>query len=245
MTRKYVYGIIEEQEIKNFDFFGIEGAPIYTINCRQLAAVVSDVDITEIDPTRRNVLAHTIAQDSILKRYTLVPMGFGMVAANETAVFNLLEKNHVGLTAELRRLAGKIEAELKVFWDDNALTVENRQLIEKVQAKVKASSSAVETQRILSEAGMQVEKVVISWKGQYADRIYAALRKLAVDSRLNDCSGVKMLLNASFLIERQNELAFLEQIRNLDAEFQGNINCKYIGPLSPYNFVSLKLEQVN
>ena len=136
MTRKYVYGIIEEQEIKNFDFFGIEGAPIYTINCRQLAAVVSDVDITEIDPTRRNVLAHTIAQDSILKRYTLVPMGFGMVAANETAVFNLLEKNHVGLTAELRRLAGKIEAELKVFWDDNALTVENRQLIEKVQAKV-------------------------------------------------------------------------------------------------------------
>jgi hypothetical protein len=245
MTRKYVYGIIEEQEIKNFDFFGIEGAPIYTINCRQLAAVVSDVDITEIDPTRRNVLAHTIAQDSILKRYTLVPMGFGMVAANETAVFNLLEKNHVGLTAELRRLAAKIEAELKVFWDDNALTVENRQLIEKVQAKVKASSSAVETQRILSEAGMQVEKVVISWKGQYADRIYAALRKLAVDSRLNDCSGVKMLLNASFLIERQNELAFLEQIRNLDAEFQGNINCKYIGPLSPYNFVSLKLEQVN
>ena len=245
MTRKYVYGIIEEQEIKNFDFFGIEGAPIYTINCRQLAAVVSDVDITEIDPTRRNVLAHTIAQDSILKRYTLVPMGFGMVAANETAVFNLLEKNHVGLTAELRRLAGKIEAELKVFWDDNALTVENRQLIEKVQAKVKASSSAVETQRILSEAGMQVEKVVISWKGQYADRIYAALRKLAVDSRLNDCSGVKMLLNASFLIERQNELAFLEQIRNLDAEFQGNINCKYIGPLSHYNFVSLKLEQVN
>ena len=245
MTRKYVYGIIEEQEIKNFDFFGIEGAPIYTINCRQLAGVVIDVEIPEIDPTRRNVLAHTLAQDNILKRYTLVPMGFGMVAANETAVFNLLEKNHVGLTAELRRLAGKIEAELKVFWDDNALTVENRQLIEKVQAKVKASSSAVETQRILSEAGMQVEKVVISWKGQYADRIYAALRKLAVDSRLNDCSGVKMLLNASFLIERQNELAFLEQIRNLDAEFQGNINCKYIGPLSPYNFVSLKLEQVN
>lgn len=245
MTRKYVYGIIEEQEIKNFDFYGIEGAPVYTINCRQLAGVVSDVEIPEIDPTRRNVLAHTLAQDSILKRYTLVPMGFGMVAANETAVFNLLEKNHVGLTAELRRLAGKIEAELKVFWDDNALTVENRQLIEKVQAKVKASSSAVETQRILSEAGMQVEKVVISWKGQYADRIYAALRKLAVDSRLNDCSGVKMLLNASFLIERQNELAFLEQIRNLDAEFQGNINCKYIGPLSPYNFVSLKLEQVN
>ena len=40
MTRKYVYGIIEEQEIKNFDFYGIEGAPVYTINCRQLAGVV-------------------------------------------------------------------------------------------------------------------------------------------------------------------------------------------------------------
>ena len=92
---------------------------------------------------------------------------------------------------------------------------------------------------------MQVESIVLQWKRKYGDQIYASLRKMAVDSRLNDCSGVKMLLNASFLIERNTEEKFLEQVRVLDAEFKGNINFKYIGPLSPYNFVSLKLEQVN
>jgi hypothetical protein len=122
---------------------------------------------------------------------------------------------------------------------------ENQQLITKVQAKVKAASSAAETQRLLTEAGMQVEKIVLAWKAKYVDQIYASLKKLAVDSRLNNCSGVKMLLNASFLIDRKTESAFVEQVRSLDAKYQGNINFKYIGPLSPYNFVSIKLELAN
>ena len=242
---KYLYGIIKESQFKSFEFCGLEGGHVYTINCRELAAVVSDIESSEIDPTRRNVLAHTIAQDGILKKYSLVPMGFGIVAADEIKVLNLLENNYAGLGTELERLADKIEAEIKIFWDDKALTSENRQLFDKVQAKVKASSSAIETQRILTEAGMQVESIVLQWKRKYVDQIYSSLRKMAVDSKLNDCSGVKMLLNASFLMERNTEEKFLEQVRVLDAEFKGNINFKYIGPLSPYNFVSLKLEQVN
>jgi hypothetical protein len=92
---------------------------------------------------------------------------------------------------------------------------------------------------------MQVEKIVLAWKAKYVDQIYASLKKLAIDSRLNNCSGVKMLLNASFLIDRKTDSAFVEQVRSLDAKYQGNINFKYIGPLSPYNFVSIKLELAN
>ena len=100
--RKYLYGIIEESQFKIFEFCGLEGSAIYTINCRELAAVVSDIESLEIDPTRRNVLAHTIAQDGLLKKYTLVPMGFGIVAADETKVLNLLESNYAGLALNLR-----------------------------------------------------------------------------------------------------------------------------------------------
>jgi hypothetical protein len=244
-TSKYLYGIIEEPQFKTFEMRGLEGAAVYTINSRDLAAVVSDIELIEIDPTRKNVLAHTLVQDGILKKYTLIPMGFGIVAAGESSVRSLIEKNYAGLASELKRLSGKIEVEIKIFWDDKALINENQQLITKVQTAVKAASCTADAQRLLTEAGMQVEKIILAWKAKYVDQIYASLKKLAIDSRLNNCSGVKMFLNASFLIDRNTESQFVEQVRSLDAKYKGNINFKYIGPLSPYNFVSLKLELAN
>jgi hypothetical protein len=242
---KYLYGIIEEPQSKTFELSGLAGAAVYTINSGDLAAVVSDIELSEIDPTRKNVMAHTMVQDGILKKYTFIPMGFGIVAASEASVRSLLDKNYPGLVSELKRLADKIEVELKIFWDDKALASENQQLINKVQTRVKAASSTAEAQRLLTEAGMQVEKIVLAWKAKYVDQIYASLKTLAIDSRLNNCSGIKMLLNASFLIDRKTESEFVEQVRILDAKYQGNINFKYIGPLSPYNFVGIKLEMVN
>jgi len=245
IMRKYLYGITEEPQFKTFEFYGLEDAAVYTINFGDLAAIVSDIELIEIDPTRKNVLAHTMVQDGILKSHTFIPMGFGIVANDESNVRSMLEKNYAGLVSELKRLSGKIEAELKIFWDDKALMSENQELITKIQAKVKIATSATETQRLLTEAGMLVEKIVLSWKAKYADQIYSSLKNLAIDSRLNNCSGIKMLLNASFLIDRTNESAFVEQVRSLDAKYKGNVNFKYIGPLSPYNFISVKLGQVN
>ena len=242
---KYLYGIIEEPQFKTFELRGLAGAAVYTINSRDLAAVVSDIELAEIDPTRKNVMAHTMVQDGLLKKYTFIPMGFGIVAVSESGVRSLLEKNYPGLVSEIKKLADKIEVEIKIFWDDKALASENQQLITKVQTRVKAASSTAEAQRLLTEAGMQVEKIVLAWKAKYVDQIYASLKTLAIDSRLNNCSGIKMLLNASFLIDRKTESEFVEQVRILDAKYQGNINFKYIGPLSPYNFVSIKLELAN
>jgi hypothetical protein len=142
-------------------------------------------------------------------------------------------------------LADKIEVEIKIFWDDKALVSENRELVEKIQARVKAASSDVEAQRALSDAGMQVEKIVLGLKSKYVDQIYSSLKKLAIESRTNTCTGLKMLLNASFLIDRKTEADFVKFVRYLDVKFQGNINFKYIGPLSPYNFVNIKLGLAN
>jgi hypothetical protein len=243
--RKYLYGIITEPEFKTFEILGLENYAVYTVNSRDLAMVVSDLELSEIDPTRKNVMAHTLVQDAILKKYTFIPMGFGMVAAGESSVRSLLENNYPGLVNELTRLADKIEVDLKIFWDDKALASENQALIEQVNSKVKAASSGVVAERLLTEAGMQVEKIVLSWRAKYVDQIYSTLKRLAFDSRVNKCAGIKMLFNASFLIDRKAESEFLEQVRNLDAKYQGNINFKFIGPLAPYNFIGLKLELGN
>jgi len=90
---KYIYGIIGEPQPRSFGFLGLGDSAVYTINHQGIAAVVSDTELQEIDPTRNNVHAHTVIQDELLQEYTFLPMGFGMVAASQDEVRRLLGKN--------------------------------------------------------------------------------------------------------------------------------------------------------
>jgi hypothetical protein len=244
---EYIYGITEEPQHRKFSFPGVGGADVYTINLEQLAAIVSDTEFIEIDPTRKNVQAHTIVQEALLKEYCLLPMGFGMIATGEGEVRRLLENNYDGLLGELQRLAGKIEVELKVYWEQeaviNELQGENAELT-RLKAKINSASSPVEVQNLLSTAGKLVESIVQDWKTRYAELVYAILQELSFEAKVNNPVGIKNLLNASFLIEKSRESEFKEQVYKLDTKFQGKMNFKYVGPLPPYNFVNLKLEPV-
>ncbi len=244
MQSKYVYGIIEEPQSRRYEFRGLEDAEVYTINYQNVSAVVSDIGLQEIDPTRKNVRAHTIVQEELLKKYTVLPMGFGTVTASEDSVRGLLEKNYGAVVKELKRLAGKIEGELKIFWDEKALMSENQELLSKLKTKISSASSPTEAQSLAIEAGMLVERMVLEWKTKYAEQVYSSLKEMSTDARLNAPAGVKNLLNASFLIERAREREFVEQVRRLDAEYEGKLNFKYVGPLSPYDFVSITLQSV-
>jgi len=244
---EYIYGIVEEPQFRRFSVLGVGETDVYTINQERIAAVVSDTEFSEIDPTRKNVQSHTVVQEELLKEYNLLPMGFGMVATDEGEVRRLLENNYDGLLDELHRLAGKIEVELKVFWEQEAvvkeLQGENAEL-SRLKAKINTASSPVEVQNLLSTAGKLVESIVRDWKTKYAELVYAILQELSFEAKVNNPVGIKNLLNASFLIDKSHESEFKEQVYKLDAKFQGKMNFKYVGPLPPYNFVNLKLEPV-
>ena len=244
---EYIYGIVEEPRLRRFSFTGVGEADVYTINHQKIAAIVSDSEFLEIDPTRKNVHAHTVVQDELLKEYTLLPMGFGMVATSQDEVRGLLEKNYQGLLTELNRLAGSIEVELKVFWDQEAIIKEiqgENQEFSRLKAKINAASSPIEAQNLLAMAGQLVEGIVCDWKTRYAELVYTVLKELSCEAKMNDPVGLKNLLNASFLIEKSRESEFKEQVYTLDSKFQGKVNFKYVGPMPPYNFVDLRLEPV-
>jgi hypothetical protein len=244
---EYIYGIVEEPDFRRFSFSGVGEADVYTINHESIAAVVSEAELSEIDPTRKNVQSHTVVQEELLKEYCLLPMSFGMVAASEGEVRRLLENNYEGLLGELQRLAGKIEVELKVYWDQETVIKEiqgESQELSRLQEKVNAASSPVEVRNLLIEAGKLVESIVQDWRTRYAELVYAILQELSFEAKVNNPVGIKNLLNASFLIEKSRESAFKEQVYKLDARFQDRMNFKYVGPLPPYNFVNLKLEPV-
>jgi len=160
-------------------------------------------------------------------------------------VQRILERNYTGFIRELERLSGKIQVELKAFWNQEAMIKEiqgENERLTKLKAKINAASSAVEAQSLLVEAGKKVEQITQDWRNKYAQRVYTTLKGLAVEAQLNDPKEVKNILNASFLIERSKESEFKEEVYRLDSQYQGEVNFKYVGPLPPYSFVNLKLE---
>jgi hypothetical protein len=243
----YIYGIVDKSGFKKFSFTGVGETDVYTINHQKIAAIVSDTEFSEIDPTRKNVQAHTIVQDELLKEFTLLPMGFGMVAAGKDEVLGLLEKNYEGLTTELSRLSGYVEVELKLYWDPEIIIKEvqgESQELSRIKTKINAASSLLEKRNLLIEAGKLVDNIVLDWKTRYAGMVYSILSELSYQAKMNNPVGLKNLLNASFLIEKTHEGEFKKQVYELDSKFQGKVNFKYIGPMPPYNFVDLKLEPV-
>lgn len=238
---------LQGEQFRRFSVSRVGETDVYTINQERIAAVVSDTEFTEIDPTRKNVQSHTVVQEELLKEHNLLPMGFGMVATDEGEVRRLLENNYDGLLGELHRLAGKIEVELKVFWEQEAVVKElqgENAKLSRLKAQINTASSPVEVQNLLSTAGKLVESIVCDWKTRYTELVYAILQELSFEAKVNNPVGIRNLLNASFLIEKSRESEFKEQVYKLDAKFQGKMNFKYVGPLPPYNFVNLKLEPV-
>jgi hypothetical protein len=67
------------------------------------------------------------------------------------------------------------------------------------------------------------------------------LRDVSVASRINKPIGDKMIMNAAFLISRDQEGAFDAMVKTIAGKFD-KLTFKYTGPWPPYNFVNIRLK---
>ena len=69
--------------------------------------------------------------------------------------------------------------------------------------------------------------------------ILDSLRPLAVETRVNDIFGERMIVNAAFLVNRCSEPELDTAIQGLDQQMKDRMLFRYVGPVPPYNFVNL------
>lgn len=241
---RYIYGFIEEHKRKEFSFTGIDGKKVYSYNYQDLAAVLSEAEEIECDPIRVNLLAHTHVLEEIAREYLILPMSFGIIAENEEKVTELLRQNYLEFMRQLKMLKGKIELGVKVLWIEDAVVKEMESRVKDFQELKKkiVDLSAKEDQNAKLKAGRLVESIVKEWEKKYVQKIYSSLKEIAVDSRLNQPIGIKMLLNSSFLVDKNKEKDFDKRVNELAQNYENQLKFKYVGPVPPYNFVNIKLK---
>ena len=90
---------------------------IYTVNHRDMAAVVSDVPIVPLDSTRENVLAHERVNELVMRDHTVIPMSFGTIFKTQDDMVELLRSAYDAFHDVLNKMEDKLEFRLKVLWD--------------------------------------------------------------------------------------------------------------------------------
>lgn len=243
---KYVYCIIRSPEQRDFGPIGIgeEDSPVYTVHYDDLAAVVSDTPIQIYDPTRENVLAHELVNETVMREHTVIPMSFGTIFRTEDDIVELLKSTYQALDDVLEKMQDKIEFGLKVLWDRDAVVSrleeedeEIHRLKEEINSNEKSSTYFARMQ-----LGRLVESALEEAAQGYVMDVHQSLRPYAIASRSNKPIGDRMILNAAYLVQRSREGEFDEAVKGLSRKYEDALSFKYTGPWPPYNFVNIKLK---
>jgi hypothetical protein len=245
---KYVYCIIQSSEPLQFGAAGIGDEPtdVYSINYRDLAAVVSDVPIGALDSTRENVLAHERVNETVMREHTVIPMSFGTIFKTRDDTVELLRSAYNAFGDVLSKMQNKLEFGLKVLWERDPIIREIEQEDEDIRRlKDEIALQKGSTYFARMQYGRAIDAALQARSERYVSEILERLRDVSVASRINKPIGDKMIMNAAFLISRDQETAFDARVKAI-ATAHEKLTFKYTGPWPPYNFVNirLKLERV-
>jgi hypothetical protein len=242
---KYVYCLIKSNEDREFGPIGIgdEGSPVHTLRYGDLAAVVSDTPLRIYDPTRENVLAHEMVNNTVMEDFTVIPMSFGTMFRTDEDILALLESTSDALTDVLRKMENKIELGLKVLWDRQKVEARLEEEYEEIaRLKEEAAGDGRESTYFAQvQLDRLLERTLEEKAAQYVTEIYESLVPLAVASRSNKVIGENMIMNVAFLVERDREGAFDAAVKKVASGYHDLLSFTYTGPWPPYNFVNIKL----
>jgi hypothetical protein len=241
---RYVYCIIRSSTPLTFGPIGIGGDPteVYTVNWRDLAAVMSDSPPGVQDPTRENVLAHQRVNETVMQEHTVLPMSFGTVFKTKDDIVEFLRSAYDAFADVLNKMENKLEFGLKVLWDRDAVLQEIEQEDEDIRRlKSEIASQKGSTYFARMQYGRLVDAALQARSERYVAEIFAALRDVAVAARSNKPIGDRMIMNAAFLVSRPEEPAFDNRVKELGATYD-KLTFKYTGPWPPYNFVNIRLK---
>ena len=91
--------------------------------------------------------------------------------------------------------------------------------------------------------GKVVKTLLDKKREEYASEILDILKKEAEDHRSHDVMDDSMIMNVAFLINKDREKIFEEQVDQLDRQYQGGINFRIVGPLPPYSFTTFEMKR--
>jgi hypothetical protein len=262
----YAYGLVGNIP-QQLDILGIDKKhKVYPVVGREIYVVVSAVDIDQFQDQVKNLLseltkttgaiptgageilqAHEDVIDTLMQHTTVVPLKFGTILKDEKAASKMLQDDEEKFKRLLSKFAGKVEWELKVYADKQALINHSAQTgprftsPEGQRGKLSRGAAYLLGRKMEEELKDQV----VAQFAQVSEEIFQALGKEASEAKLNNTlpqklTGKKkeMILNAAYLVEREKVAHFCQQGKRYVEQYEFmRLDLEFSGPWPPYNFI--------
>ncbi|MCF2127183.1 GvpL/GvpF family gas vesicle protein [Strepomyces sp. STD 3.1] len=234
----YVYGITAATHPALPEDTGGVGDPprgIRILKQGGLAAVVSDAP-EGLRPKRRELLAHQTVLSEVGAEGCVLPMRFGSVAPDDSAVTGVLAERAEHYEERLRALDGRVEYNIKATHDEEAVLhhvmAQHPEIRALADANRQAGGGSYENKIQLGEM------VAAAVKGKEAEDATTLERALEPDADAVSVGpeSTGWLANVSFLVKRDSAEEFLAAVERARRDMP-HLDVRVNGPLPPYSFV--------
>lgn len=254
----YVYSVIDCSRQKSFGYIGLKGEQVFTVPYEDISAVVSMMQTgflpgsVIVEPTETNWLKHDEVVRNLMAEHTTIPVKFSSMLRTDRDLRMMLRRILPECRAELNRLRDKVEMGVKILAAEEALRREaskERGDIDRFRTDLLHARNLMLRGRRIS-IGEAVEKQLDSLrrdarleasseKVYYAKKLYDTFVKLAVEARANPLLASDMILNASFLLNKDSLKVLETKLSELKRLYSG-FQFLPSGPWAPYNFTRIK-----
>lgn len=228
----YVYGLVDGGRTFPAPLEGVAGAGVRAVDTAPLAALVSEMG-EERELGVEDVAAHTSVLEAAFAGGPVLPFRFATVVTDEGALRTDLAPRLEGYSTHLRRLAGRVELEVRAVYDEGLVL---RRVLED-DPQLRELSRAV-GQGAAMEDRLELGELVASRlderKAADAGALDERLSRVATAVSAMD-PGEDAVLRAAYLVAEPRVEEFVAAGREVGETIPW-MSVDIAGPVPPYSF---------
>jgi len=240
-TAVYVYGILPGDVEVEPGAAGVGDPPgeVRLVRHGDLAALVSDVDLSGPLGRPEDLFAHEELLDSSAADMPVLPLRFGAVVTSDDAVTEeLLDPHHDEFAAALRQLEGHAEFVVKGRYAEDAILREV--LTEDPQAAKLAEQirggDPDGTRELRMQLGEIVNNAIAAKREEDTRALGDAVEGRVTASAVRPPTHELDAVYTAFLVETSGAADLEQAVEQLANDWRGRIELRLIGPLAAYDF---------
>ena len=244
-----IYGFIKGDEPHRFGAIGINGGEVYAMPFEGISAIVGNLprqgfEALPKETLLRNLTIYQSVIEQLMTEYPVIPVKFGTLLEGDEAVIHILKRGKDEIVQSLTEMENKIELDVVALWPDlNAVLAEIGQTEEiKALKETAAAESEGNGLAIRIQAGKQVKALLEQKRESLQSVILPPLLSIAEKHCIHSLMDDGMIMNAAFLIRKENASRLEGIVSGLDHRYEDRINFRIIGPLPPYSFRSFEIK---
>jgi hypothetical protein len=235
LMKSYLYCVTDLDPNLKDELGGVDNQIVEVINNRSLFVIASKFESEAVPVTRANVLQHEAIVRNAFSVTTVLPFRFGTLVT-EAGLEAYLAARESSLLERLEQVRDCVEMSVKIIWQNSSEGEDSTSIVPDLEG-VGAGTAFLMSKReeLLGDDRVEQEaRELEAWLGH-------GLRDLVRQEQITIEPKQRLVLSASYLIERARLTGYRRELARLQAE-RKNLHFLSSGPWPPYTFANIDLE---